>query len=112
MLTTTNREDAEAYCQRRNDAMTALGIRDNHPDMYTVIEGPGDGEYTAMTFRDADSAGHITMCDGCYDGTPHGHMCDDGCDGCYRLRGVVGGCACADDDAPVTLRAMRLEARS
>jgi hypothetical protein len=62
-----------------------------------------------MTRRDA---AEFSACDGCYDGLPHSHECAASCPGCHRLPDVVGGCVCEDDDAPVTLRAMRLEARS
>lgn len=106
MLTTTTREDAERIAATRN-----IGVAEG-PLTHIVVDGPGDGEYSVMTFADAEDAGFVSLCDGCRDGTPHGHMCDDSCDGCYRLRGVVGGCVCEDDDAPVTLRAMRMEARS
>lgn len=101
MTTTTNREDAERIAATRN--LAALD-----PMGWTVVDGPEDGEHTVMTRRDA---AEFTGCDACFDGTPHGHECDAACEGCHRLPDVVGGCACADDDAPVTLRAMRLEAR-
>lgn len=89
MWTLRDRMLAEAIAAKRN-----LGLSPLDPQGWTVVDGPDDGDYTVMTRRES---AEITACDGCYDGTPHGHECDDSCDSCGHLRGVPApdGCSCA-----------------